>query len=75
MTAKQSDLTKARAALRRCVTAMLKMIPEACAEAHLKACTNRDHDRAIAEAAAVLYGADRATWPPHVRKAAEGGYA
>lgn len=65
---------EASKALERCLSVMLRMIPDACTEHGLEPTTNDEHDKAIRDAARVLYGDDSAKWPPGVRQAAEGLY-
>jgi hypothetical protein len=62
-------------ALRTCLDVLMRMIPEYLAE-HEEApqATDEEHNDAIARAALVLFGPDRARWPVGVRMAAEGQY-
>jgi hypothetical protein len=62
------------AALTACLQAMLRMIPDACAQHELEPLTDEEHDEAIALAATALYGEDRNKWPPAAKAAAEGEY-
>lgn len=64
-----------RSSLESCLSVLLRMIPEACEEHRLPACSQREHDRAIKAAAIALYGRDRRRWPPGAQRAARGGYA
>ena len=63
------------AALRTCLDVLTRMIPAYLAE-HDEApqTTDAEHNDAIARAALVLYGPDRARWPVGVLRAAEGRY-
>ena len=63
-----------RAALQQCLSVMLRMIPEACADHGLRAPTTAEHDAAIKQASLALHGSDRRRWAPGARKAAAGGY-
>ncbi len=61
--------------LRVCLDVLMRMIPEYLAE-HEEApqASDEEHNDAIARAALVLFGPDRARWPLGVRMAAEGHY-
>jgi hypothetical protein len=61
-------------ALRLCLAAMLRMIPDLCAEHDEEPCTDEEHNEAITAAGVALYGEDRDAWPAKVRAAAEGRY-
>lgn len=61
---------KLRGALGLCLSALIRMIPGACAQHDLEQCTVEEHDAAIAAAAAALYGNDPNLWAPVLRAAA-----
>jgi hypothetical protein len=63
-----------KAALRGCLDVLLRMIPDYCAEGRVEACTDAEHNAAIAAAARALFGVDRRAWPQGIRKAADGVY-
>lgn len=70
----QAARADARAALQGCLDVMLRMIPDACEQHSLEQTTDRQHNDAIAGAAAALHGDDRSAWPSGAREAAEGEY-
>ena len=61
-------------ALDKCLSVLLRMIPEACTEHDLERTTDEEHNAAIEAGAVALYGDDRSAWPPGVKQAAEGEY-
>lgn len=63
------------AALQTCMDAMLRMIPDYCAENAAEPCTDVEHDHALAAAGRALYGHNSVDWPAGLRKAAGGKYA
>lgn len=63
------------AALKVCVDAMLRMIPDYCEENAAEPCTDLEHDQALAAAGRPLYGHNSVDWPAGLRKAAGGKYA
>ena len=66
--------TTLRGAIGGMLSAMVRMIPEACHEHGLQQTMDREHDQAMVDAATALYGVDRSTWPPVLRQIAEGKY-
>ncbi|MFT3819862.1 MAG: hypothetical protein QM750_19990 [Rubrivivax sp.] len=61
-------------ALRMCLDAMLRMIPGYCDDTGAEQCTDEDQDKAVEQAAIVIYGSDIRRWPAAVLKAAVGEY-
>jgi hypothetical protein len=56
-------MTTPAIALEKCLSVLLRMIPEALTEHGLEQCTDEEHNAAIEVGAIALYGEDRATWP------------
>lgn len=67
-------MSRERKALEQCLSALLRMIPDAIDEHGLDHATDIEHNAAIEAGAIALYGEDRATWPHGLRQAAEGEY-
>ena len=61
-------------ALSKCLDVLLRSIPDYCDASGALPCSSREHDKAIAAAARVLYGQDQASWPSGVRDASLGRY-
>lgn len=67
-------MTTTALALERCLSVLVRMIPDACTEHQLVCTTDEEHNAAIEAGAIALYGEDRAAWPPGLKQAAEGEY-
>lgn len=66
--------SRTAAALKVCLDALLRMLPDYCKEFSVEQCDDTEMDAAICRAAEAVYGMDRGAWPVGVRKAAEGLY-
>lgn len=71
----KQQVSRQTRALELCLHALLRMIPEACADGGFEDIDDDEHNAVIGTAAIALYGRDREAWPLAVRKAAEGRYA